>query len=132
MLTRTQFISAAIEATKIINEAAAAATEEGLVNYVCEEVTDRLSLYLNFTDTDLFDDRIVKVAARIASGIFTQTKTNISGETDATQIKSISDNGQSVTYGDSTKNYLATVTDGELFGGCAELLKPYRKVHVVS
>ena len=131
MLAYDEFVAQTKEAVGKINQTAL--EDENLTMLVCEEVADRISLYLNLpSENPQFDNRIVKVAARIVSGIFTQTKSNISGSNDDTEVKSISDNGQSITYGDKTKNYLATATDGELFGGCAELLKPFRRVHVVS
>ena len=129
MLGKDEFIEEMIEATQTINDLSK--SDEDLLRFVCEEICDRISIYLNIQD-ELFDERIVKIASRVASGIFTQTKTNVAGTSADTDIKSVSDNGQSVTYGDSTKNYLATVTDGEMFGGFTELLKPYRRIHVVS
>lgn len=131
MLTYDEFVAQTKESVIKINQATA--EEETLTQFACEEVADRISLYLNLpAENTRFDNRLVKVAARIVSGVFAQTKANVSGDNDDTEIKSISDNGQSITYGDKTKNYLATASDGELFGGCAELLKPFRRVHVVS
>lgn len=131
MLAYDEFVPQVKEAVSKINQAAA--EDENLLMYVCEEVADRISVYLNLpAENTKFDVRLVKIAARIASSIFTQTLTNVEGNGDDTEIKSISDNGQSITYGNKTKNYLATVADGELFGGFAELLKPYRRIHVVS
>ncbi|MBR2587009.1 hypothetical protein IKE71_01385 [Candidatus Saccharibacteria bacterium] len=133
MYTYDEFAVEVMNATKEINHAAA--EDENLLKSVVDEVIARISLYLNLpTDkaAKCFDGRIARVAARIVSGVFAQTTTTIEGDVDDTEVKSLSDNGQSVTYGDKTKNYLATVSDGELFGGFAELLKPYRKIHVVS
>lgn len=133
MFTYDEFTQKVVEATKELNQAAK--DDANLLEVVCEEISDRLSLYLNLPADRAkksFDGRLVRIAARIVSGIFTQTQTNIEGVGSDTEIKSISDNGQSVTYGSQTKNYLATATDGELFSGCAELLKPFRRVHVVS
>ena len=132
MLSKDEFIEELIEATKTINQASSVEGEDELVDYVCQEITDRLSLYLNLRKPEVFDERLVRVGARLSSGVFTQTKTNIAGISADTDIKSLSDNGQSITFGDSAKNYLATVSDGELFSGCAELLKPYRRIHVIS
>ncbi len=134
MLNYDDFVKSMAEQVGTINQDSANDAE--LLQYVCEEVADRISLYLNLrpnTDGGFeFDKRIVKIGVRIVSGIFTQTKANIAGTSVDTTIKSISDNGQSISYGDSTRNYLATASDGELFGGCIELLKPYRRAHVVS
>lgn len=136
MLDYDSFVEALKTATKTINEASADSDKDSLLTYVCQEIADRISVYLNLApnvdNTFEFDQRLVKIGARIVSGVFTQTKTNISGETVDTSISSISDNGQSISYGNATRNYLATATDGELFGGFTELLKPYRRVHVVS
>lgn len=132
MISKDEFIDELIEATKTINQASSVEGEDELVDYVCREITDRLSLYLNLPKPEVFDERLVRVGARLSSGVFTQTKSNIAGISADTDIKSLSDNGQSITFGDSAKNYLATVSDGELFSGCAELLKPYRRIHVVS
>ena len=132
MLSKDDFIEQLIESTKTINQASNEDEDLELVEYVCQEITDRLSLYLNLRKPEVFDERLVRVGARLCSGVFTQTKTNIAGISADTDIKSLSDNGQSITFGDSAKNYLATVSDGELFSGCAELLKPYRRIHVVS
>lgn len=132
MISKDEFIDELIEATKTINQASSVEGEDELVDYVCREITDRLSLYLNLPKPEVFDERLVRIGARLSSGVFTQTKSNIAGISADTDIKSLSDNGQSITFGDSAKNYLATVSDGELFSGCAELLKPYRRIHVVS
>ncbi len=134
MLNYDDFVDSMAEKVGIINQDSANDTD--LLKYVCEEVADRLSIYLNLRPNENkvfeFDERLVKIGARIVSSIFTQTKANIAGTSVDTTIKSISDNGQSISYGDSTRNYLATASDGELFNGCVELLKPYRRVHVVS
>ena len=134
LLAYNEFVEEVKKAAPVINRA----TEEdpNLLQYVAEEVTDRISLYLRLQPTPdndyLFDERIVKVAARIVGRIFTQTKVNENGDKDDTQIVSMTDNGQSITYGDKVKNYLASSEDGEVFGGFTKLLQPYRKAHAIS
>ena len=132
LLTYGDFVTKMAETVKIINKSA---IDDEILALVCEEIADRLTLYLNWPETEAgeaqFDKRLVKIAARLASGIVTQTQQSIAGDQADMQIKSISDNGQSVTFGDTIRGYLATTTDNELFGGAAELLKPYRRVHVV-
>lgn len=134
MLTYDEFIEQLKDAVNDINPATAEAEE--LTQIICAEVADRISLYLNLQadkeGNTYFDSRIVRVAARIVSGMFTKTQAEIAGDGEDAEVKSISDNGQSISYGDKTKNYLATVTDGELFGGFADLLKPYRRINVIS
>lgn len=132
MLDYDNFVALMMKSIKTINEEAAKEENKTLLKYVCQETADRISIFLNLKQYDEFDERIVRIGTKIASGLFTQTKANISGGNDDTSVKSLSDNGQSITYGDTTRNYLATVTDGELFGGFAELLKPYRRINVVS
>ena len=127
MLNRSQFIPKVEEALNVINESIT--TADTLVTYICGEVTDRVSFYLNCGDE--FDERLITIVARIANGIYTQTKTNLSGTSDDREVKSMTDNGQSITFGEGTKNYLATVSDNELFSGFSELLKPYRRLNVV-
>lgn len=136
MLVYDDYVEALEEAVKKINQAAADAAQAELLTFTCEEIADRISLYLNLQpnkDEVLeFDERLVSIGARIVSGVFTQSKANIAGTSVDTQITSVSDNGQSISFGDATRNYLATVADGELFSGCAEILKPYRNFNVVS
>lgn len=136
MLVYDDYVEALEVAVKKINQAAAEAAQAELLTYTCEEVADRISLYLNLQPNEdgifEFDERLVSIGARIVSGVFTQSKTNIAGTSVDSQITSVSDNGQSISFGDATRNYLATVADGELFSGCAELLKPYRNFNVVS
>lgn len=136
MLVYDDYVEALEVAVKKINQAAAEAAQAELLTYTCEEVADRISLYLNLQPNEdgifEFDERLVSIGARIVSGVFTQSKTNIAGTSVDSQITSVSDNGQSISFGDATRNYLATVADGELFGGCVELLKPYRNFNVVS
>jgi len=114
------------ENVRIINEKAA--DDDTLLTYVTEEVVDRVLLYLN--DKKLHP-RLNKIVARIVSGIFNQTTATADGSYD-NSVRSISDNGQSITYSVAVKNYMATSEDGELFGGFAKLLAPHRKANVIS
>lgn len=133
MLTRSEFIEQVVEKAKVLNPEAAESEE--ILETVAEEVTDRISLYLNLSSErteHVFDDRIVGVAARIAGKVFAQTQNAIEGAGEDMAIASVSDNGQSVSYHNEAKNYLATVEDNALFSGFSELLKPYRRLNVVS
>lgn len=114
---------------KVIDDAASEASSDTLLEYCINEVCDRVLLYLN--DTTL-DEALERVVARIVSGIFNQT-TNSKTSTESDQaISSVSDNGQSVSYSNEVKNYLATADDNELFAGFAKLLARYRRINVVS
>lgn len=114
---------------KVIDDAASETSANALLEYCINEVCDRVLLYLN--DTTL-DEALERVVARIVSGIFNQT-TNSKTSTESDQaISSVSDNGQSVSYSNEVKNYLASTEDNELFAGFAKLLAPYRRINVVS
>ena len=114
---------------KVIDDAASDASANALLEYCINEVYDRVLLYLN--DTTL-DEALERVVARIVSGIFNQT-TNSKTSTESDQaISSVSDNGQSVSFSNEIKNYLATTEDNELFAGFSKLLARYRRINVVS
>ena len=114
---------------KVIDDAASDASANALLEYCINEVYDRILLYLN--DTTL-DEALERVVARIVSGIFNQT-TNSKTSTESDQaISSVSDNGQSVSFSNEVKNYLATTEDNELFAGFSKLLARYRRINVVS
>ena len=114
---------------KVIDNAASDASANALLEYCINEVYDRVLLYLN--DTTL-DEALERVVARIVSGIFNQT-TNSKTSTESDQaISSVSDNGQSVSFSNEVKNYLATTEDNELFAGFFFFLARYRRINVVS
>ena len=46
-------------------------------------------------------------------------------------IKSISDNGQSITYDNEITKYFSTASDEELFSGFTPILNRYRRIKVV-
>ena len=114
---------------KVIDNAASDASANALLEYCINEVYDRVLLYLNDT---ILDEALERVVARIVSGIFNQT-TNSKTSTESNQaISSVSDNGQSVSFSNEVKNYLATTEDNELFAGFSKLLARYRRINVVS
>lgn len=129
LMEREIFISEVANNAKVLNRTI---NDDDLLRFVVEEVVDRVSLYLRYDLDDKFDPRLVKVVARVASSVFKETNNNADSEEVETAIKSMSDNGQSITYGDATRNYLATVDDGELFGGCSRLLQSFRRIRGVS
>lgn len=114
---------------KKINEAAALSENEEVLDFSIEEVGDRVLLYLNRTDLPEATERIV---ARIVSGIFNQTVNTISSTSADAAISSMSDNGQSISFSNEVKNYLATTDDNELFAGFSKLLARYRRINVVA
>ena len=104
-------------------------TDANLLDYVAKEVCERVLIYLN---TDTLDESLERIVARIVSGIFNQTKTNQNSSEPDLAISSMSDNGQSVSFSENLKNYLATADDNELFSGFSKLLARYRRINVVS
>ncbi len=114
---------------KVIDDAASDASANALLEYCINEVCDRVLLYLN--DTTL-DEALERVVARIVSGIFNQTTNSKSSTESDSAISSVSDNGQSVSFANEVKNYLATTEDNELFAGFSKLLARYRRINVVS
>jgi len=117
------------EYVKTIDTAAAEQSLDTLLEYVINEVVDRVLLYLN--DTAL-DEALERAVARIVSGIFNQTINSKDSTQSDSAISSVSDNGQSVSFSNEVKNYLATTEDNELFAGFSKLLARYRRINVVS
>lgn len=131
MLDKDQFISKLKEKLKVVNSI----TENNdLVDFLSLEMADRLSLYLNLdTDKKLqYDERLVSISVRVVSSLLQEAKDKVAGSNTETKIQSISDNGQAITFSNVAKNYIATASDSELFGGVANILKPYRRCNVVS
>ena len=131
MLDKDQFISKLKEKLKVVNSI----TENNdLVDFLALEMADRLSLYLNLdTDKKLqYDERLVSISVRVVSSLLQEAKDKVAGSSTETKIQSISDNGQTITFSNVAKNYIATASDSELFGGVANILKPYRRCNVVS
>nr|DAP39025.1 MAG TPA: hypothetical protein [Caudoviricetes sp.] len=131
MLDKDQFISKLKEKLKVVNSI----TENNdLVDFLSLEMADRLSLYLNLdTDKKLqYDERLVSISVRAVSSLLQEAKDKVAGSNTETKIQSISDNGQTITFSNIAKNYIVTASDSELFGGVANILKPYRRCNVVS
>ena len=114
---------------KTVNTTAADDSYNDLLEFVISEVVDRVLIYLN--DTTL-DEALERVVARIVSGIFNQTINSKDSTNSDSAISSVSDNGQSVSFSNEVKNYLATTEDNELFAGFSKLLARYRRINVVS
>lgn len=100
-----------------------------ILDFVIEDVASRVLLYLNRTELPTIIERIV---ARIVTGIFIQTAANFESTTADSEISSMSDNGQSISYSGEVKKYLSNTEDNEIFTGFAKILAPFRRVNVVS
>lgn len=129
MLDKNQFISALKDKVQVIhifdNE-----ESEALAGFLAAEMADRLSLYLNLDPQDMFDERLVNISVRVVIALFEEVKDKLIGTNTNTRVKSLSDNGQTVTFDNVARNYLASASDTELFGGVVNILKPYRRIRV--
>lgn len=134
MLDKDQFILKLKEKLKAINIAVNDADNNTLVDFLALEMADRLSLYLNLTNDNKprYDERLVSISVRVVSSLLQEAKDKAAGSSTETKIQSISDNGQTITFSNIAKNYIATASDSELFGGVANILKPYRRIRVFS
>ena len=106
---------------------------EGLIDFVIGEVTDRIMLFLN---RDTLPDKIERIVANIVNTGLTRCLNTIErtkeGTTDVDRaISSVSDNGQSISYANEVTRYFTTASDDELFTGFTALLSRYRRVKVV-
>lgn len=100
------------------------ATDE-LLSFSVDEVADRVMLYLN---AKAIDPALNRVIARVVVGAYNKAHAEqTSTDAPEREVKSMSDNGQSLTFGDHVKQYLATAEDNALFDGFAELLARYRE-----
>ena len=115
--------------TKKLNDAAADPENADLLNLVVDEVGDRVLLYLNSAD---LPENVERIVARIVSGIFNQSFNAKSSTNADSAINSMSDNGQSISFSNEVKNYLASADDNTLFSGFADLLARYRRIDVVA
>ena len=95
------------------------------LDFVVDEVLDRVMIYLNATTVNPVLNRVI---ARIVVGVYNKAKAEAENTGSAErEIKSISDNGQSVTFGDEAKSYLANAEDEALFSGFTAILNRYRE-----
>ena len=105
-------------------------SNKGLIDFVISEVLDRVSLYLN---RDTVPIRIERIIANIVNTNLGKVLAIINTDDGVTQqvIKSISDNGQSITYKTEVRKYFASTDDEAILLGFTSLLARYRRVRVV-
>lgn len=114
---------------KKLNDAANVAANADLLDFTTDEVADRVLLYLN---SEILPEDVERIVARIIAGIFNQSLNAKSSTSADMAISSVSDNGQSVSFANEVKNYLASADDNELFAGFSKLLARYRRIDVVA
>ena len=106
---------------------------DGLIDFVIGEVTDRVMLFLN---SDTIPAKLERILANIVNTGLTRCLNTIErtkeGIADVDRaVSSVSDNGQSISYANEVTRYFTTATDDELFTGFTALLSRYRRVKVV-
>ena len=103
---------------------------KGLINFVISEVLDRVSLYLN---RDTVPIRVERIIANIVNTNLGKALALINTEDGVTPqaIKTISDNGQAITYETEVRKYFASTDDEDILSGFTSLLARYRRVSVV-
>lgn len=99
-----------------------------LIEFTIDETLDRVILYLNNDNLPSTLERII--ANVINTGLKKCIKDMDSDEVDHA-VKSISDNGQSITYDNEITRYFSTTSDEELFSGFTPVLNRYRRIKVV-
>jgi len=98
---------------------------DATLDFIVDEIADRVMIYLNAEDINPVLNRVL---ARIVVGVYNkaQAEKNSAGGSER-EVKQISDNGQSITYGEEAKNYLVNATDEDIFSGFEAILKRYRR-----
>ena len=120
----TYFNDKYIELTESTQEDAQAEYDEVLDSFVSEFEGLSISDELLANYRQLFVDLLAKTKYSVGEA-------EKDGELEH-NIKSISDNGQTISYSDKVKSYLVSTDDSELFSGFSKLLAPYRRVNVAS
>lgn len=103
---------------------------KGLIDFVISEVIDRVSLYLN---RDTVPIRVERIIANIVNTNLGKVLAMINTDDGVApkEIKTISDNGQSITYDTEVRRYFASSRDEAILSGFTSLLARYRRVRVV-
>ena len=115
-----------IRAVRILEPTAQ--TDPELLELTISTAVDRVLLFLR---AKTLDPRIENIIAQIVAKAYRGARTNKEAGETTRDVKSISDNGQSITYSDNPAQFMATSTDQELLDGFAELLSTYRRVNVL-
>lgn len=115
-----------IRAVRILEPTAQ--TDPELLELTISTAVDRVLLFLR---AKTLDTRIENIIAQIVAKAYRVARANKEAGETTRDVKSISDNGQSITYSDNPAQFMATSTDQELLDGFAELLSTYRRVNVL-
>ena len=91
--------------------------------------TDTTDLFWRNYDRYPIPRVLVRSLARMGISMFKSITSIVNS---ALQVKSLEDNGQSITYGTELQNYFATSSDNEVFGGTIEILDKFRLADIVD
>jgi hypothetical protein len=124
-------------------------TNNAFLDFIVNDVVDRALVYMNRAylktkyESDLEDvtveesDYVLplpKELERVLAGAVIGTLKTVKERNDAetSAVKSMSDNGQSVSFGDQISNYMSTTGDNEIFLGIRDLLDNYKLGEVLK
>lgn len=107
---------------------------ESLLDFVVKDVVNRAMAFMNRvqlkaayeednTKPSPIPEELETVLASIVVSCFKNTTNLNTAEVGA--IKSISDNGQSISYSEQVTNFLTSTGDSEIFSGSEKLLRRY-------
>ena len=138
-MTKEQFVTELKKLVKILNSSIPTETDP-LYNFVCEEIIDRVIIYLNYQPNlddngvdDIYDRLfpLIKIMARVVNGLYIKSKADSDNGGVEQGINSMSDNGQSINFSEKAKLYLNTSSDQDIFSGFTDLLNTYRLANVL-
>lgn len=116
--------------------------KDDVLELVVNEVIDRVLTYTNRDQlidqdnpdvytTDIIPIKLERIIARAVVGVYHNTN-EILGTSDNKEVKSISDNGQTISYGDEVKSYLVNTSDQNVLSAIVPLLDNFRIPTIVE
>lgn len=102
---------------------------EDLLDFAAEDCVGRVLLYL---DEEILAENLERIVASMISMNYSRIANFAQSGENEQAISSVSDNGQSVSFANSTKQTLLSARDDEIFLGFEAILKNHRRVRVVS
>jgi len=100
-----------------------------LLDFTLDTVIDRVLLYLNETT---IDEKLERVIAQVTVNAYQKAVADSTNSSQDQFISSVTDNGQSIKFENTAKQYMATSTDQTIFTGFTDLLNVYRRPHTID
>lgn len=109
-------------------------SEETLLDYTIGEIVDRALVYTNrgqlvadYEEGNIDEVPIpVELERPLAKVVAMSIRAMRDNPEGGVQVKSISDNGQSITYGDSPASYLSSQGDADIFSSIKAVVDKFR------